>query len=66
MSDKEVEEVKLVLESGRAFEFPGESGLISKERKRDVKHKAKELDVDILEGIDVTELLLDKKTKNRF
>lgn len=65
MSDKEVEEVKLVLESGKAFDFPEILGLVSKERKRDAKQKSKEFNNDILNGIDVTELLLDKKTKNK-
>lgn len=65
MSDKEVKEVKLVLESGKAFEFLEESCFVSKRRKRDAKQKAKKSNNDNLNGIDVTDLLLDKKTKNK-
>ena len=63
MSDKEIEEVNLVFESGKTFELPEILGLVSKERKRDAKKKAKELSNDILKGIDVTQAVETHKDK---
>ena len=46
--------MKLVLESGKAFDFPEILGIVPKERKRDAKQKAKESNNDIQDGINIT------------
>jgi len=59
MSDKEVHEVKLVLQGGEVFKFPEGADISLK--KRDRKGRGKEENKEAKGGIDIAELLESKK-----
>lgn len=59
MSDEEVDEVKLVFESGEIFKFPEDA---ASTKKRDNKSKEKE---ETTKGIDASGLLKESRTKDK-
>ena len=62
MSEQKLDQVKLVVESGDVFMF--HEGVVSI-KKRDNKGRDKEEQKEVKGGIDVTELLEDKRISNK-